>query len=244
MTCVDARRLIDAYLDDELPSTEAAAVRTHVRGCATCERAAEARLVLRSAVQQGPYYSAPDRLRSAVVAAARRPPVRLPRIMMAAAAVVTVLAIGATAARIVQTRRATDTLAEFLVQDHVRALRSQAIVDVRSSDRHTVKPWFLGKLDYAPPVEDLASAGFPLDGGRLARIDGRTVAVLVYQRRLHPITVFVWPEGDAPSAAAGARNLRGFNVRHWTSGGMAFWAVTDANAGDLEDLAKALSPGR
>jgi anti-sigma factor RsiW len=104
-----------------------------------------------------------------------------------------------------------------------------------------VKPWFLGKLDYAPPVQDLAAMGFPLDGGRLAKIDGRTVAVLVYQRRLHPITVFVWPEGDAPSAAAGARNLRGFNVRHWTSGGMAFWAVTDANPSDLEELAKALS---
>jgi anti-sigma factor RsiW len=242
VTCVEARRLIDAYLDDELPSAEASSVRTHVEGCRTCERAAEARLVLRSAVQQGPYYSAPDRLRTAVLASTRRPPVRLPRFLVAAAAVMTVLAVGATAARIVQIRRDTDAIAESVVQDHVRALRSQTIVDVRSSDQHTVKPWFLGKLDYAPPVQDLAAMGFPLAGGRLAKIDGRTVAVLVYQRRLHPITVFVWPEGDAPSAAAGTRSVRGFNVRHWTSGGMAFWAVTDANPADLEELAKALRP--
>ena len=241
MTCVDARRLIDAYLDDELPAAEASSVRTHVQGCRTCERAAEARLVLRSAVQQGPYYAAPDRLRTAVLAAARRPPVRLSRLLAAAAAVIAVLAVGATVARIVQVRRDTDAIVESVVEDHIRALRSQAVVEVRSSDQHTVKPWFLGKLDYAPPVQDLAAMGFPLDGGRLAKIDGRTVAVLVYQRRLHPITVFVWPEGDAPSAAAGARNLRGFNVRHWTSGGMAFWAVTDANPSDLEELAKALS---
>ena len=243
MTCVDARRLIDAYLDDELPVAEASSVRTHVLGCRACERATEARLVLRNAVQQGPYYAAPDRVRTAVLASARRPPFRLRRVL-AAAAVIAVLAIGATAARVVQVRRATDAIAESVVQDHVRALRSQTIVDVRSSDQHTVKPWFLGKLDYAPPVQDLAAGGFPLDGGRLAKIGGRTVAVLVYQRRLHPITVFVWPEGDARAAAAGARTIRGFNVRHWTSGGMAFWAVTDANPVDLEELVKALGSGR
>ncbi|HEX6463026.1 MAG TPA: hypothetical protein VFZ98_01180 [Vicinamibacterales bacterium] len=93
-------------------------------------------------------------------------------------------------------------------------------------------------------VEDLTSAGFPLEGGRLARIHGRIVAVLVYRRRLHPITVFVWPEGDARSTAVDARTIRGFNVRHWTSDGMAFWAVTDASPADLEELARALNPGR
>ena len=243
MTCFDARRLIDALVDEELTPAEASAVSTHVDGCRVCEREVEGRLALRSVVRQVPYYRAPDRLRSAIAASTLNRPATF-RIVWTAAAAIALLAFGVTAVRVAQMQRGTDTIAEFVVQDHIRALRSQEIVDVRSSDRHTVKPWFLGKLDYAPPVEDLAAVGFPLDGGRLARIQGRTVAVLVYQRRLHPITVFVWPEGDARSSAVDVRSIRGFNVRHWTSGGMAFWAVSDANPGDLVELATALNPGR
>jgi len=235
MTCVDAIRLVDAYVDDELDPRERSHFRTHVDTCAQCGRAVDHRVALQGTVRGAPYYAAPDRLRAAVIARTRAS--GRPRRFALAAAAIVVLAIGTgSAIRMAQLRAATDALAASVVADHIRALQSARVIDVQSSDRHTVKPWFLGKIDFAPPVDDLSSAGFPLAGGRLATIDGRTVAVLVYQRRLHPIAVFVWPEADARAGAAAVQAVRGFNVRHWTAHGMSFWAVTDANATDLETL--------
>jgi anti-sigma factor RsiW len=235
MTCVDAIRLVDAYVDDELDPAQRSRFRTHVDGCAQCGRAVDRRIALQGTVRGAPYYAAPDRLRSAVLARTRTS--GRPRRFALAAAAIVVLAIGTgTAIRMVQMRAATEAIAASVVADQIRALQSSRVIDVQSSDRHTVKPWFLGKIDFAPPVDDLSAAGFPLAGGRLATIDGRTVAVLVYQRRLHPIAVFVWPEADARARAADVQAVRGFNVRHWTANGMSFWAVTDANAADLETL--------
>jgi anti-sigma factor RsiW len=123
----------------------------------------------------------------------------------------------------------------------VRALRDARLFDVRSSDQHTVKPWFLGKLDFSPPVEDLASIGFPLVGGRLDRVRGQPVATLVYQRRLHPISLSIWPATD-DAASDDARTVRGFQVRHWTRNGMAFWAVSDVNDAELDEFVRGLRP--
>jgi len=243
MTCVDAARLLDAYVDDELAAPEAAAFRTHASGCRACGRAVEGRLALRRAVRRMPYYSAPDRLRAMVTSKTRASGHRRHAVVAAAAALV--LAAGTfMAVRAVQLRDATGVIADRLVTDHVRALQTSRALDVRSSDQHTVKPWFLGRIDYAPPVDDLAAAGFPLLGGRLAAVEGRTVAVLVYQRRLHPIAVFVWPASDTRTRAADARAVRGFNVRHWTAHGMSYWAVTDATAADLQELASLLASPR
>jgi len=130
------------------------------------------------------------------------------------------------------------SIANDIVGGHVRALMGDHLFDVRSTDQHTVKPWFLGKLDFSPPVKDTASIGFPLIGGRLDYIAGRPVAALVYQRRQHTINVFVWPETQPAPAAA--ESLRGFQVRHWTRDQMAFWAVSDLNAAELDDFATAL----
>jgi len=109
------------------------------------------------------------------------------------------------------------------------------LFDVRSTDQHTVKPWFLDKLNFSPPVDDLAPIGFPLVGGRLDYLAGRPVAALVYQRRQHPINLFVWPASDT-------REIRGFQVQHWTRGGMAFWAVSDLNRTELDQFVRALAP--
>ena len=144
--------------------------------------------------------------------------------------------------RIARARHVVETtasVADEVVGDHVRALRDHHLFDVQSSDQHTVKPWFLGKLDFSPPVEDLSSIGFSLIGGRLDHVAGQPVAALVYQRRLHPINVYIWPEADR-TAASDTRTIRGFQVRHWIRNGMSFWAVSDLNDAELGEFVHAL----
>ena len=133
-----------------------------------------------------------------------------------------------------------DATAEDVVNGHVRSLLVDHLFDVRSSDQHAVKPWFLGKLDFTPPVDDLAAIGFPLVGGRLDYVGGRPVAALVYQRRQHTINVFVAPDTDRSRDAIDRRSIRGFHLRHWTRDGMSFWAVSDLNEAELTDFARAL----
>jgi anti-sigma factor RsiW len=142
-------------------------------------------------------------------------------------------------ARAKQGRDITAAVAGEVVEDHVRALRDAHLFEVRSSDQHTVKPWFLGKLDFSPPVEDLSSIGFSLIGGRLDHVAGQPVAALVYQRRLHPINVYIWPAADG-TAASDTRTIRGFQVRHWIRNGMSFWAVSDLNDAELSEFVRAL----
>jgi len=233
VNCQDASRLVDAYVDDELTAEDASAVRAHLDTCPACGRLAADRLALGRLIRRLPYYEAPDALRTAVVEAGRRSR-RTTRSLAWAAALVLAASLGGATARTVGEHRATNAIAQAVVDEHVRALRDQHVVDIPSSDQHTVKPWFLGKLDFAPPVDDLAAAGFPLAGGRLDHVDGRTIAALVYQRRKHPITVFVWPEHDVRTTTTAAQSIRGFNIRHWTAGGMSFWAVSDLNEAELD----------
>ena len=115
-----------------------------------------------------------------------------------------------------------------------------AFVDVRSTDQHTVKPWFLGKLDFSPPVVDLASLGYPLAGGRVDYLDGRPVAALVYQHRQHAINVFVAPVGDRTILTEDIRSIRGFHVHHWRRDDLAFWAVSDLKDDELTEFVRAL----
>lgn len=123
-----------------------------------------------------------------------------------------------------------------LVADHVRALRVGPLTEVASSDRHTVKPWFQGRLDYAPPVFELAAEGFPLLGGRIKHVRGKVVATLTYARHRHVVDVFVWP-GTAHSAPT--RSVRnGFNVMHWSDGSMQYWIVSDLERSEIESFTR------
>jgi len=163
-----------------------------------------------------------------------------------AAAVVLVASLGGSilfirsSARAARTVDPVDTVAQEVVSSHVRALMGEHLFDVRSTDQHTVKPWFLGKLDFSPPVTDLAQAGFPLTGGRLDYVAGRPAAALVYARGQHTINVFVWPQPSDAVGSSDARTLRGFHLRHWTREGMSYWVVSDVNDADLDQFVHAL----
>ncbi len=242
MICLEAERLLDAYVDNELGLVDAPDLQAHLASCTACRLRLADRESLGRLVRRLPYYPASDQLRTRVLRMSTRP--RFKRSLLAWAAVLA-LAVSLGVVEVLRVARArqvvatTASVADEVVGDHVRALRDAHLFDVRSSDQHTVKPWFLGKLDFSPPVEDLSSIGFPLVGGRVDRVAGRPVAALVYQRRLHPINVYIWPAADR-TFASDTRSIRGFQVRHWISNGMSFWAVSDLNDADLGEFVRAL----
>jgi anti-sigma factor (TIGR02949 family) len=237
MMCDDVARDLEPYVDRELNGDSLATIRSHLSACASCRQRVAEREALGRLVRSVPYRLAPDRLRARVVAQVERRRSVHHLLTRAAAAVLIVLVGGG----IMFVRSATmqsDAVVEDLVDSHVRSLLADHLFDVQSTDQHTVKPWFLGKLNFSPPVIDLASAGFPLVGGRLDYVTGQPVAALVYQRQKHTINVFVWPASNQGSGAR-ERTIRGFNVRHWVRNGMSFWAVSDLNDAELNAFVRA-----
>jgi anti-sigma factor RsiW len=234
--------LLDAYVDNELALSESAVIGEHVEECPDCHQRLTDLESLGRLIRSLPSYTAPGRLRAAVAA---RPGRRVAsRLLALAAAAVMAVSVGAgLAVRAGRSQRsaASAAAAEAVISSHVRALMGEHLLDVPSSDQHTVKPWFLGRLDFSPPVTDLGAAGYPLAGGRLDYVTGRPVAAVVYKRRQHAINLFIWPATD-PDASIEARSIRGFQVRHWVRGRMTFWAVSDLNDQELDAFVRALQP--
>jgi len=247
MTCDDTRLLLHAYLDDELDAANSVAVASHLRACPACTARYDAYAMLRKAlVQPSLHYGAPAALRqrwsaatapvAALPSASRR---RAPLALAAAAGFVGALLLSSPAwLHLLRPGEPGDPMVAQVISGHVRSLQGQHLMDVASTDQHTVKPWFEGKLDFSPRVKDLASEGFPLIGGRLDAIDGQSVAALVYKRRLHVINLYQWPADGATSVQETSRQ-RGFTVIRWTSDGMRYVAISDVNEGDLRQFALA-----
>ncbi|MBD8898143.1 anti-sigma factor [Rhodanobacter sp. DHG33] len=256
MICADARLLLHAYIDDELDAAQSAAIADHLQGCAACsERVREHERLRRALAQPELYRHAPAALRERWTpqhtAADARPPTARPR----RAPLAWAMAAGFAGALLLATPLfyalqqhgvAGDALVDEVVSSHLRALQPQHLMDVVSTDQHTVKPWFDGKLDFAPRVVDLANAGFPLVGGRLDALDGRSVAALVYRRHLHLISVYEWP-ATTPAASADPHESQqhGYTVLRWTEDGMHYAAVSDVDPVALREFAQDLrqAPG-
>lgn len=228
MTCQDALPLLEAALDGELSTSETLAVETHARTCAACSRRRDSLRALQLAVREKlERFELPARLR-------RR---RLPRPRWSLGSL-TAVGAGAAAALVVAGVWPSGGSDE-VVSAHVRALQVDHATDVTSTDQHTVKPWFQGKLDFAVPVRDLAAEGFPLEGGRLDLLHGKPAAALVYSHRKHLLDLFVQP-GKGPTRISRTTE-RGFVVFHWARDDLAYWLVGDVAEPELRAFAERLS---
>ncbi|KAA0994989.1 anti-sigma factor [Pseudomonas sp. ANT_J12] len=243
LDCTACQTLIQGYLDKELDSAMTAKVAGHLASCAECVRLLdEARLLMVSVKRHAPYYTAPASLSASVFA-----PVA-PRISMIErwrnwlAPAFSAAALALAVVLFVATPGSEQPLMDEAVSSHVRSLMGEHLNDVVSSDRHTVKPWFTGKLDFSPPVFDYTAQGFPLLGGRLDYLQHQTTAALSYGRAKHIINVFILPttEADKPPQT---RSIRGFNVVSWEENHMRFVMVSDVEKGELEALGQLLRNG-
>jgi mycothiol system anti-sigma-R factor len=255
VSCDMTHSVLHGYLDGELDAARAAEFERHLLSCPQCVAELEAQETLRSTIQRaGLRERAPEKLRrnlQAAISGTPEPartvtPIR-PRSSMRptwwltlAAAAVFAIVLGTRFLPNLTQGRGGDEMATAIVDAHLRSLQPGHLEDVISTDQHTVKPWFDGRLDFAPPVHDFVVDGFPLQGGRLDIVRGKTVAVLVYGRRKHIINVFIWPTSEQDSSPQQGSQL-GYNWVDWRKGGMELVAISDVSAPDLVELQKLIS---
>ena len=259
MHCDRAKDLMGACIDGELTGAERQAVTAHIQSCTRCSADAEGLRRLGRQIANIGHESAPQtlaaRIRSDLVVAANLEPTspirgavtpapapiatkasRIwhshPIATLAAACLVTALLTwGATS----QWTRDIHVERE-IVAAHIRSLLQDSPTQVASSDAHTVKPWFMGRIDFAPDVKDLTPEGFTLAGARLDYVGERRVGAIVYHRRQHVVNVFMWPAAQGQTSVARASKKSGYNVLEWSRGGVTYWAISDLNAGELQQL--------
>lgn len=244
MDCQTCERMVDAYIDGELSATESAAFEQALPDCPDCRRRLETARELSGLLRALPAEPAPDLLHARVErelraiaggSGAMRAPMRL-RWMATAASLIVALSVGWIGGSMLApgTRQTDELLAGYL-----RVSMSDSGVEVASTDRHTVKPWFAGRIDYSPPVHDLTAEGFPLLGGRVDVVDGRKVAVLVYRRNQHRIALTLWPASDGNTTPS-VDQRDGFALANWRRGGFDLHAVADISRDEMQSFASAV----
>lgn len=247
-SCEEMQLLIQADIDGELRAAEAAAVISHRKSCANCERFYQQLCSLQNALREDLDYQAPSaafraRLNAKIAHELPTQTLPMPRKIFGWRSLPT-FGAGAALAASLFFLIATPTeprLVDAVVAEHIRALQPGHLLDVASTDQHNVKPWFDGRIDFAPPVKNLAAQGFPLQGGRLDYLNGRSVAALVYYRNKHAINLFIYPDTKTITFArsTGFERVNGYNVNYWRQDGMTFWAVSDLNQAELDEFASA-----
>jgi anti-sigma factor RsiW len=254
MSCELKQRYVPGYLDGELDLVRTIEMEAHLKGCPYCAQEMETLKALRAALQRSSLaYAAPaglrDRIQSSLRASSevevperkiKWPSLQFWQLAGAFALLALISVSGWQWTARLRAPSSDQRIAAEVFSSHVRSLQGSHLMDVVSTDQHTVKPWFDGKLDFSPPVEDLATDGFPLVGGRLDYLEGREVAALIYQRRKHLINVFVWPDANGLNTPGAVESKQGYNIMRWSRGGFQFWAVSDVAAPDLAQFVRLL----
>jgi anti-sigma factor RsiW len=245
MNCQTTENLLNGYVDGELDLVNHLQIEEHLQSCPSCEQANENLLKIKSAINDNSLYfnasqSLQHRIHDALCEEKTQTPFfNLWRWLVTATA--TVCAIAAFGLIFLQKTSDNDELlAKEAVSGHIRSMMANHLTDVPSSDKHTVKPWFDGKLDYSPPVIDLAYQGFPLVGGRLDYLGNRPTAALIYQRHQHFINLYVFPSPDNADSGNKMSVRQGYNLIHWSKAGMTFWTVSDLNLNELQEFTQLL----
>ena len=239
MTCDEAEILLHALIDRELDAGHAREVEDHIAGCAACAAELAAYREMSNAVAAADlHYAAPPQLRRRIEAALPRSQAPNRRAVLRGFAMGSaVSAIAATGLFAIVLRSDDEQrIMSEVVSAHLRSLQAGHLTDVISTDQHTVKPWFNGRLDVSPPVVDLTAQGFTLIGGRLDYVDARPIGAIVYRRRAHVINLFVAQTASTERRAARMETIQGFNIRSWSDRGLNYWAVSDLAADELAEF--------
>ncbi|HEX4792663.1 MAG TPA: anti-sigma factor [Humisphaera sp.] len=242
MDCAKVQELLHLHADGELDSLTTMELDRHFENCQRCAAARKGLASLRATMGLGGLYErAPQSFREQIEASLDRAAGRarprmaiMPRWLAMAAVVGLVAGLGILL--LVNRSRSTDMLASDVTASHIRSMMGDHLVDVHTSDKHVVKPWFQGKLDYSFDVTDLATSGFPLVGGRMDYVNGRSVAALVYSRGNHPINLFIWPASGQAASEPTYRDLQGYHLAAWTDHQMTYWAVSNVAEADLRQF--------
>jgi anti-sigma factor RsiW len=243
MNCDESREAIGQYVDGELDAKRRSELEEHLAGCEACSEVFRQAKQLQEDIRlNAPYYRAPSGLESSVRERLRDEAVGRSRVVSIsprwrsaaiAASVLLMLSLGWNVKEVRSRSGEGDLLAQEILSSHVRSLMGNHLMDVVSTDQHTVKPWFAGKLDFAPNVKDLSAEGFPLLGGRVEYIAGRSAAALVYGRRQHILNLFVWPSGTK-EVETGEFERKGYHLVRWSDAQMSYWVASDVSMAELE----------